>query len=439
MTAPAGARQRVAITGMGAVTPCGLGAAALWSAVATGRSAIRLLEGTTFSDSPVRIGGQVHNFDAARWLPRPLARRLSPVQHWAAAAADEALTQAGVIPPAFSRWAAAAEPPEPADLPWPRERLTILVGSGSGPVDAMQAATRALDARGPHAVPFTLAVYGAADAAASLLAARYGAWGSAHALSATCASSALALGAALRTLRHGYADAVLVVGMEDCLNAVNLAANARMQALATGYEDRPQDACRPFDRGRSGFVMSAGACALLLETEAAARARSAQPLAELAGCGAASDAWHATAPRPDGAGAARAMQACLQDAGVAANAVDHVNTHGTGTVLGDAAEIAALQRVFGARGSHIPLAATKAVTGHLLGAAGAAEAILAVHSLRSGLVPPTPNLQAPAFPDWDIVAGAARQVAMRTVLSNSFGFGGHDAALLFRIWSEEAS
>lgn len=424
--------ERAAITGLGAITPSGLNVDAVWDAVRSGRSAIGLLEDAAFEQGPVRIGGQVRGFDPAPWLAPALARRLSPMQQWAIAAADQALIQAGIALPADLKTAS-----EPPSLPWPRERFAIFVGSGSGPVDAMQAATRAWDRRGARAVPYTLSAYGAADSAAGLLATRYGAWGSAHAIGAACASSALALGEAMRWLRHGYADAVLVVGMEDCLNPVNLAANARMQALAAGYESHPQDASRPFDQGHAGFVMSAGACALLLESAPAMRARAGLPLAELAGFGATSDAWHATAPRPDGAGAARAMRACLQDAGVSADAVDHINTHGTGTPLGDAAEIAALRTVFGQHGHGIPLAATKASTGHLLGAAGALEAIIAIQTLRCGSLPPTLNLQQPAFPEWDTVSGVARRACVGTVLSNSFGFGGHNVALLFRPWREE--
>src|SRR5690606_8790778 len=257
------------VTGLGAVTPSGIGADALWDAVVSGRSAVRLLDEPAFAGLPVRIGAPVRGFDAASVVDPALARRLSPVQLWALAAADEALGQAG---------ADGALPGDPA-------RGAVLAATGSGPVDAMQAATRALDARGPRAVPLSLVVYGAPDAAASLLSQRYGVRGPAHGVAATCASSAIALGDALRRIRHGYADAVLVVGMEDCLNPVNLASNANLRALATGYEGDPTAASRPFDRARRGFVMAQGAAAILLEAEEAARARGAPPLAVLAGLG----------------------------------------------------------------------------------------------------------------------------------------------------------
>ncbi|HEU0276600.1 MAG TPA: beta-ketoacyl-[acyl-carrier-protein] synthase family protein [Rhodanobacteraceae bacterium] len=436
-------RRRVVVTGMGAVTPCGVGTDALWDAVVAGQSAITRLDAPAFAGSPVRIGGQVRGFDPAPYVQGALARRISPVQQWAIAAADEAMRHAGIELSPFG-----ATPIDPTDgrnaslgadclalaLPWPRERFAIIAATGSGPIDAMQAATRAFDAKGARAVPPTLAVYGAPDGAATLLAARYGAFGASPAVSATCASGAMGLGTALRWIRHGYADAVLVAGMEDCLGPINLAANARLHALAIGYEDHPRAACRPFDRARRGFVMASGACAMLLEAESTARARCADGSAdiELAGYAATSDAWHATAPRPDGTGAARAMLACLADAGASVDTIDHINAHGTGTPQGDAAEIAALETVFGARGHAIPIAATKATTGHLLGAAGVAEAIVAARTLATGLVPPTRNLTDPEFPDWDIVANAARAAHVTTALSNSFGFGGHNAALLLR-------
>lgn len=428
-----GAPERVVITGMGAITPSGLSAAALWESVAAGRSAVDVLAGDEFAQLPVRIGGQVRGFDAASVLPRSLARRLSPVQHWALAAADEALAQAGALPggEAVAGGASATANTQAGALPWDPQRFSVIAATGSGPVDAMQAAQRALTESGPRGVPLTLAIYGAPDAAAALLSHRYGAHGDARAVCATCASSAIGLGEGLRAIRHGYADAVLMVGMEDCLGPVNLASNANMRALAAGYEDDPHAASRPFDAGRTGFAMAQGAAALLLESASAARARGASPLAELAGFGAASDAHHPTAPHPQGRGAAQAMRACLADAGLGPADVDHISAHGTGTPAGDAAEIAALDAVFGQRGRTIPLTAPKSATGHLLGASGAVEAIIAVGSLRTGLIPPTLNLDDPDFPDWDIVT-EPRQTTVGTVLSNSFGFGGHNGSVVLR-------
>ncbi|WP_291796209.1 beta-ketoacyl-[acyl-carrier-protein] synthase family protein [Brevibacterium sp.] len=461
-------RRRVVVTGMGAVTPSGTSAQALWDSVAAGRSAIRELEGEQYADLAVRIGGQVRDFDAVAYFPRSLARRLSPVQHWAVAAGDEALAQACASAADSAAESAARSPqvttvPEagagnppavPEELPWDPVRIAVIAATGSGPVDAMQAATRALDSGGPRAVPLTLAIYGAPDSAAALLSQRHGILGPGQGVSATCASGAIGLGEGLRRIRHGYADAVLVVGMEDCLGGVNLASNANMRALAAGYEGDPAAASRPFDAARSGFVMSQGAAAVLLESEDSARARGARILAELAGFGASSDAHHPTAPHPEGRGAAAAVRECLADAaamsagdsagpgagashtgadaGAASVVVDHINAHGTGTPAGDEAELRALEAALGQEARTVPISATKSSTGHLLGASGVVEAVIAVHTLRAGLLPPTLNLDEPAFEGWDFVRGAARSQSVRSVLSTSFGFGGHNGALLFR-------
>lgn len=406
--------NRVVITGMGAITPSGLDVECLWDAVASGRSAIDVLEGAEFDGLAVRIGGQVRGFETS--LPAVLARRLTPVQHWALAAADQALAAAGAADGA---------------LPWDAERTAVIAATGSGPVDAMQHATRALDERGPRAVPLSLSMHGAPDAAAALISQHHRIFGPAQGVSATCASGAVGLGEAMRRIRHGYADAVVVVGMEDCLNAVNLSSNANMRALASGYEAEPTRASRPFDAGRSGFVMSQGAAAIVLESADAAHARGAEVLAELAGFGASSDAYHPTAPDPQGTGGARAIRAALADAGLAAEDVDHINAHGTGTIAGDAAELNALDAALGNRARGIPLSATKSSTGHLLGASGVLEALISVQSLRRGILPPTINLDEPAFPDWNIVA-SPREQHIRTVLSTSFGFGGHNGAIVIR-------
>lgn len=405
--------REVVVTGLGAVTPSGHSADELWASVVSGRSAIDVLQGEQFASLPVRIGAQVLQFTGEDLIEAALARRISPVQRWAIAAADEALHNAGAT-----------------DDTWDPQRVSVIVGTGSGPIDAMQEATRRYDAKGPRAVPLSLSMHGAPDSAAALLSQRHGFRGSSQGISATCASSAIALGEGMRRIRHGYADAVLVVGMEDCLGPINLASNANLRALATGYESDPTRASRPFDADRAGFVMAQGAAAILLESADGARARGAARLAALAGFGSSSDAHHPTAPHPQGRGAAEAMRAAILDAEVTPADVDHVNAHGTGTPAGDAAEALSLETVFGKLLSEIPVTATKSSTGHLLGASGVVEAIIAVRSLMASRVPPTLNLETPEF-ELDIVAGPAREVEMHSAMSTSFGFGGHNAALLF--------
>ncbi|WP_017792038.1 beta-ketoacyl-[acyl-carrier-protein] synthase family protein [Leucobacter salsicius] len=432
--------ERVVITGLGAITPSGQSAESLWSAVREGHSAITELDGAQFADLAVRIGGQIRGFDGASQVGAQLARRISPVQQWAIAAADEALTQAGIAQPLEQAEGVPAEFGTASNLDL--QRIAVIAATGSGPIDAIQAATRALDASGPRAVPLTLSMHGAPDSAAALISQRYGFQGPAQGVSATCASGAIGLGEALRRIRHGYADAVLVVGMEDCLNPVNLASNANLRALAAGFEDRPAAASRPFDRDRAGFVMSQGAAAILVESASSARQRGARVLAELAGFGASSDAHHPTAPHPEGRGAAQAIAACLADAEVAPVDIDHINAHGTGTPAGDAAELRAFEAALGERAREIPISATKSSTGHLLGAAGVVEALISVMVLRDGAMPPTINLDTPAEPGWNFVSGQARALAEAherpTVLSTSFGFGGHNGAVLLREWREDS-
>lgn len=420
MTVPQVPGRRVVVTGLGAVTPSGLDVPTTWEAVRQGRSGVGMLDGPEFEDLAVRIGGQVRGFDPNTVLEPRESRRLSRVLWYAIAAADQAMAQAGMT-------SASADHALPGDP----SRFAIVTGSGSGPIQAMQEATRTFDTDGPRRVTPFLSMHGAPDAAAALLSQRYGALGPGSGISATCASGTVALGDGLRRIRHGYADTVLVVGYEDCVNAVNYSSNANMRALASGFERFPTRASRPFDRDRAGFVMSAGASAMLLEAEDTARARGATALVELAGFGATSDAHHATAPHPEARGAIAAINACLADAGVSAAEVDHVNAHGTSTKLNDAMELRALDGALGARSKTVPISATKSSTGHLLGAGGVLEALIATLSIRDQLLPPTINLENPDFPEYDIVTDL-RPADIRTVLSNSFGFGGHNAAVLLR-------
>jgi 3-oxoacyl-[acyl-carrier-protein] synthase II len=410
-TTESGAGARAVVTGIGAITPCGLDVESTWDAVAAGRSGIRALTSVDVSDLAVAVGGEVRGFDPLDHVSHSDARRLDRHALYAIAAAQEALQ-------GFA-------PEDPA-------RFCVTVATGSGPVSLIQDAARALDQGGPRRIPPGVVVYGGPDAAAAYLSQRYGARGASVGTSATCASGTVALGDAMRVIRHGYADAVLVVGADDCLNRVNLAVNSTLGALAPGFADEPSRACRPFDRSRSGFVMSAGAAALLVESAEHARRRGAEVLGEIAGYGVTSDAYHPTAPRPDGSGAIAAMRAALDDARISAGEIGHVNAHGTGTLLNDEMEAGALRAVFGEAAASVPVTSTKSTTGHLLGAAGTLEAVISLLAMRDGVIPPTINLDDPAFADLNVVANVAREARMRTVLSNSFGFGGHNAALVIR-------
>lgn len=406
--------RSVVITGIGAITPSGLTAPSMWASVRAGRSGITRLPPELAGSGSVQVGGVIRGFTAPADLPTSLARHLTPMQRWAIAAADEAMDYTGT-----------------GDLPWNADAAQVIVATGSGPVDAVVRAANTLRDDGRRRVPPSLAVYGTADAVAGVLSRRYGFLGQTHAVTAACASGAIAIGEGLRRIRHGYADAVLIVGMDACLGPLHLAAHANLRSVVTGFGDDPSSASRPFDRGRTGFVMAQGAVSVLLEAADVASERGARPLSTVAGFGATSDAHHATAPDPAAAGATRAIDTCLADARVTASAVDHVNTHGTGTVLGDEAELRALAQALGGSAPSVALTATKSTTGHLLGAAGVAEAVIASMTLRDQVLPPTINLSDPLADGWDFVRDREREHPVHTVLSTSFGFGGHNAALLF--------
>ncbi|GAA4768781.1 beta-ketoacyl-[acyl-carrier-protein] synthase family protein [Citricoccus nitrophenolicus] len=408
--------QRVYITGMGALTPQALGAEQSWTAVRQGISGIDRLNGMDLEGMAVQIGGQVAGFDPAEHLSHQDCRRLSPSTQYGVVAGREAMASAGIDTLADGR----INP----------ERFAVLSATGYGPTEIIHHGTRTIADRGPRAVSPYTAIFGAADAVSSFLSVELGALGPSHAVSAACASGTVGLGEALRTIRHGYADAILVIGSEDSINRQDMAATANMRALAADRNEDPKSASRPFDRARSGFVMSAGASALLVESEDSIQRRGGAALAEVLGFGSSSDAHHATAPHPEGRGAQQAIREALQDAGLAAEAVDYVNAHGTGTPYNDRTELAAITAVFGEQAHRVPISSTKSTTGHMIGAAGTVEAMFCVQSMRDGFIPPTVNLDEPEFQDFDLVPHHGRRVEVSVAMSNSFGFGGHNATVL---------
>ncbi len=397
----------VAVTGLGALTPLGPDVAALTEGLRTGRSGVRLLDDEQFADQPVRLAATV---DVEGRLERLEARTLDRVQQLALVAAREAWADAGT----------------PEVDP---ERLAVVVGSGIGGALTILGQHDRLREKGaravsPHLVPMLMPNGPAATVGLEL-----GARGGVHCPVSACASGAEALAQGLRLLRAGLADVAVVGGSEACVHPLPMAGFAQMRALSTRH-DEPEAASRPYDKGRDGFVLGEGAGILVLETEQHARSRGARVHALLAGAGTTSDAHHTTAPDPSGRGAAASVVLALQDAGAVAQDVGHVNAHATSTPLGDVAEARALAL---ALGPHRPaVTATKSCTGHLLGAAGAVEAVATVVALRDGVVAPVRNLD---DPDDDADVDAVRLVPRRLVhaaaLSTSFGFGGHDVSLLF--------
>ncbi len=395
-----------AITGVGALTPLGPDVAALEDGLLTGRSGVRLLEEPEFADLPARLAATV---DLDGRLERVEARTLDRVQQVALVAAREA-------------WADAGSPEvEP-------ERLAVVIGSGIGGALTILSQNDVLREKGPRRVSPHLVPMLMPNGPAATVGLELGARGGVHCPVSACASGAEALAVALELLRSGRADVVVAGGAEACVHPLPLAGFAQMRALSTRH-DEPEAASRPYDKGRDGFVLGEGAGVLVLETEAHAAGRGARVRARLAGAGLASDAHHVTAPDPSGAGAARSITAALRDAGVGPRDVGHVDAHATSTPLGDLAEARALSIALGDH--RPPVTAPKSCTGHLLGAAGAVEAIAAVLALQSGVVPAIRNLHdQDDAADVDAVRTVNRDHLHDVALSTSFGFGGHDVSLV---------
>ena len=399
-------RRRVVVTGLGAYAPVGEDAAGVWGAVCAGRSGVRALAEPWAASLPVRIAAAAAGDPASR-LTAFECRRLDRVQQFALLAAREAWRDAGA--------------PEA-----PPERFAVAVSSGGGGLGGMLRQHDVLREEGWQRVsPMTMPMY-MANGPAAWLSLEFGAAAEVQAPASACASGADAIGRGLELIRTGRADIVLAGGAEAMIHPVVLAGFAAMRALSRRNGD-PAAASRPFDADRDGFVLGEGAAVLVLEAEEHAVCRGARIYAELAGVGRSADAFHIANPEPTGAGAAEAMRRALADAGLAAAAVGHVNAHATGTPLGDLAEASAVLGVLG----RARVTAVKSVTGHLLGASGALEALVTVLSLRHGVVPPTVNAVKPDVPE-GLEVVRERVAAGEAALSNSFAFGGHNVTLAFR-------
>jgi 3-oxoacyl-[acyl-carrier-protein] synthase II len=403
-------RERVAVTGMGVKTPAGNDLDTFWRTIVSGGSCAATITRYDASPLPVRFGCEVHDFDAAAYLGTKEARRVDRVTQLGFAAAADALADAGEVD---------ADP----------ARSAVIVGTGIGGLITLEEQIAIYQSKGAARVSPFLVPMMMANATAGTIAMQFGWTGPNLCISTACAASANAIGEATRLIRDGSAEIVLSGGAESCMTPTAISAFARMTALSTRNDD-PAAASRPFDAGRDGFVMGEGAAALVLERWDRALARGARIYGEIVGYGRNADAYHITAPSPGGEGAAACMQLALEDAAVVPSEIGHVNAHGTSTPLNDAAEAEAIRKVFG--DTPPPVTSTKGVTGHLIGAAGATEAVACLLALVHGAVPPTANLE--RLGDdiaLDVVAGSARDLAPAPVLSNSFGFGGHNASLVF--------
>jgi 3-oxoacyl-[acyl-carrier-protein] synthase II len=407
--------RRVVVTGMGCVTPLGNDLPTTWSALKAGKSGIGTITRFDPSRLDVRIAGECTAFDPSTVLDSKQVRRLDRFQQFAYASAVEALNQAQF-----------EITPQNAD------RVGVVVGSGIGGLGALSDGFKTLFERGPSRISPFLITQMVVDLAPGMISILLGAKGPNFSTVSACATGGHAIGESGEIIRRGQADVMIAGGAEAGIVEISLAGFSNMRALST-RNDCPAKASRPFDAERDGFVLSEGSGIVVLEELEHARAREAPILAELAGYGATADASHITDPAPGGEGAARAMCDALRRGGLRPEHVQYVNAHGTSTPVGDAAETAAIKRVFGTHAADIAVSSTKSMTGHLLGAAGAVEAMFAVQALQDNFVPPTINYEHPDPEcDLDYVPNEGRSMQLEAVMSNAFGFGGHNVTLIFR-------
>ncbi|HJS48668.1 MAG TPA: beta-ketoacyl-ACP synthase II [Gemmatimonadales bacterium] len=411
--------HRVVVTGLGLVTPVGVTVEETWAALLAGRSGAGPITKFDTTHQDVRFACEVKRFDPLLYMDRKEARRYDLYAQFALGAAHQAVTQAGLE----------------GRFPAP-DRTGVIVGSGIGGMMTFEENCRVFIEKGPSRVsPFFVPMF-IPDIASGLVAIRYGLRGPNYATVSACASSAHALGESFRLVREGVVDCMVAGGAEAAITGLAVAAFANMKALST-RNDAPAEASRPFDLGRDGFVLGDGAGALVVESLEHARARGATILGEVIGYGMSADAHHITSPPEDGAGAQLAMRLCLADAGIRPEAVGYINAHGTSTPVGDAAETRAVKAVFGDHARRLMFQSTKSMTGHLLGAAGATEAIYSLLVATGGRVPPTINQTSPdPACDLDSVPNTAREAEVQVALSNSFGFGGHNVTLALTRFAE---
>ena len=410
--------ERVVVTGLGAVTPLGNDVAAYWDGLVAGRSGVGPISAYDATGCAVGIAAEVRDLDAAGLLGRKPARRLDRFSQMALIASDQAVADAGLDL-------------EDSDI---GRNAAVLLATAVGGITTLLQGADALRDRGERRVSALMIPMMMSNAAAGEIAIRHGFHGLTLSVVSACASGTHAIGEAARLIRTGAATVVVCGGSEAGVHPLALAAFGNMQAVSR-RNDEPERASRPFDVDRDGFVLGEGAGVLILESLTQAQERGARIYAELAGYGASTDAFHITAPDKDGAGAALSMRRALDDAGLERDEIHYINAHGTSTPLNDVIETRAIREEFGQHAYGIPISSTKSMIGHLMGAAGAVEAIACIKSLETGVIHPTINLAIPD-PDCDLdyVPNQARQIHPRTALSNSFGFGGHNGTLIFAAW-----
>ena len=407
--------QRVVVTGLGAVTPIGNTVADYWEGLTSAKNGVEAITLFDAAQHACRFAAEVKNFDPSGFIEPKDAKRWDRFCKFGVVAAKQALADAGLT-----------------ITPDNAHRIGVSIGSGVGGLLTMETQAHVLKDKAPGRVsPFTVPMM-IPNMATGLAAIALGAKGPSSAVATACAAGSNAIGDAFQLLQLGKADAMICGGAESAITPLGVAGFASAKALSFRNDD-PSTASRPFDKTRDGFVIGEGSGILVLETLAHAEARGATILAEIVGYGTTCDAHHITSPTPGGVGGAAAMRLALEDGGIAAESVDYVNAHGTSTPANDSNETAAIKSALGSRANDIPVSSTKSMTGHLLGGSGGIEAVACVLALRNGVVPPTINYNNPDPEcDLDVVPNTARELTLGTVLSNSFGFGGHNVCLAFR-------
>jgi 3-oxoacyl-[acyl-carrier-protein] synthase II len=412
-------KRRVVVTGLGLITPVGNSVEATWSALMQGQSGVDYIKKFDVEKFPVKFAAEVKNFNELDYVPKKEARKMGAFIHYAIAASDEALKDSGL---------------EITDET--AEAIGTYISSGIGDFWAIEREHSKLLYEGPHRVSPFFIPSAIVNLAAGQVSIRHGAKGPNSATATACSAGAHAIGDSFRIIEHGDADVMICGGAESAITPMSVAGFAAMRALSTRNDD-PQHASRPFERDRNGFVIGEGAGLLILEELEFARARGARIYAEIVGYGMTADAFHITMPDETGSGAIRVMQKALKDAGVQPEVVDYINAHGTSTPYNDKFETAAIKQAFGEHAYKLAVSSTKSMTGHLLGAAGGIEGVFSVLAIHHNMLPPTINYVNPD-PDCDLdyVPNEPREKEVRYALSNSFGFGGTNAALLFKRFEE---
>ena len=410
-------KKRVAITGIGLVSPIGNNVDTFWDSLINGRSGIGPITAFDCSEFKVKIAGEVRDLDADRYVPVKEQRRMDPFSIFGLYAAHEAIKDSGL------------------DLSKENlERIGVVTGSGIGGVHVCLTQSRVLDSKGPGRFSPFMVPQMIINILAGHIAIDFGFCGPNFGLTSACSSATHCIGESMRMIQYGDADIMVAGGAEGSTNELGIGGFTAIRALTTRYNDDPTKASRPFDANRSGFVSSEGAGIVVLEEWDRAVARGATIHCEVTGYGRTCDAYHITAPKPDGSGAARAMELAMTEAGMNAGDLGYINAHGTSTPLNDATETLAIKRALGEeQAKRTPISSNKSMTGHLLGAAGGVEAIASALTLKNGIIPPTINYGTPdPACDLDYVPNTAREKSIDTVLSNSLGFGGHNACLCFK-------